>query len=166
MKALLVIYLILFALLASSCQKSTQAGVSGVSSNCISNPGGCSSSLYQQNQIYGYSSYGNTSNPFYYSNNTAYLCNCPYGTVPTYNSNAGLGCVSPYTSNFSFYAYIYIGWNNSQWYNLPHLSSLSSNCYSGAMQSCLVNSASCPGGSFCLQSSAGSSLGLCVTNYR
>jgi len=171
MKTALIIYFMLFILLASSCQKpNSQAGVSGVSSACISNPAGCNSSLYQQSA--GYSAYGNSGNPFTYYNNSAYLCNCPYGTMPTYNSSAGLGCVQSYSTPMvygSFYAYLYIGWS-SGWYQMPGISTYNasySSCYNGAIQSCVVNeSGSCPIGSFCLENSAGSSLGLCVTNYR
>lgn len=170
MKSLLIIYFMLFILLASSCQKSnSQAGVSGVSANCISNQAGCNSSLYQQSA--GFSAYGNSGNPFNYYNNSAYLCNCPYGTTPTYNSAAGLGCVQPsysyaYAIYGGFYAYLYIGWNNG-WYQLPALNTYSSSCYNGAIQSCVVGaSGDCPIGSFCLENSAGSTLGLCVTNYR
>jgi hypothetical protein len=167
---MLIIYLVLLVLLASSCQKGTQAGVSSVSANCVTNPTSCNSSLYQQS--YGYSNYGNTSAPFSYYNNSAYLCNCPSGMIPTYNSNAGLGCVRPYSSTYlygEFYAYLYIGWNNG-WYQTAGLSTYNSaysSCYNGAVQSCVVGqSEACPIGSFCLENSAGSSLGLCVTNYR
>lgn len=171
MKSALVIYFMLFILLASSCQKTnSQAGVSGVSSACISNPTGCNSSLYQQSA--GYYSYGNSSNPFTYYNNSAYLCNCPYGTIPTYNSSAGLGCVQAYSQPIIYgglYAYLYIGWN-SGWYQMSAINTYSStysSCYNGAIQSCVVNqSGSCPIGSFCLENSSGSTLGLCVTNYR
>jgi len=170
MKPMLIIYLVLFFLVASSCQRATQAGVSTVGSNCISNPASCNSSLYQQSS--DYSNYGNTSAPFSYYNNSAYLCNCPSGMIPTYNSNAGLGCVRPtyqYNLYGSFYAYLYIGWNNG-WYQTSGLTTLSStysSCYNGAVQSCMVNqSGTCPIGSFCLENSSGSSLGLCVTSYR
>jgi hypothetical protein len=170
MKPMLIIYLVLFILLASSCQKPTQAGVTNVNSNCITNPSSCNSSLYQQSS--NYSNYGNTANPFNYFNNSAYLCNCPAGMIPTYNSSAGLGCVSSYNS-FSmygeFYAYLYLGWNNG-WYQMAGLNTLNSSyssCYSGAVQSCVVNqSGSCPLGAYCLPNSSGSRLGLCVTSYR
>ena len=168
MKFALIIYFMLFILVASSCQKSTQAGASGVNSTCITSPSSCNSTLYQQSN--GYSNYGNTANPFSYYGDSAYLCNCPYGMIPTYNSRAGLGCVSPsYSLYGSFYAYLNIGWNNG-WYQMAAYSSLNSSysgCYSGAIQSCVVNeSGSCPIGNFCLENSAGSNLGLCVTNYR
>ena len=189
MKSVLFIYFALFILVAFSCQKSSVNKSSGelVNANsCSSNPANCNSSLYQQS--YGYSNYGNTSSPFNYYNNSAYLCNCPYGTVPTYNSYAGLGCVqtSYYSSDYQtdgyldtskaaglgIYGYIYVGWSNNQWYGQPQVNSFyygssSSSCYSGAIQSCLVGqSNSCPGGSFCRSNGANSSLGLCVTTYR
>lgn len=171
MKSVLIIYFMLFILLASSCQKpNSQAGVSGVSSNCIQSPSSCNSSLYQQS--YGYSAYGNTYSPFSYYNNSAYLCNCPYGYYPTYNSSAGLGCVRPnYTTSIygGFYAYLYIGWNNG-WYQTSTYNTYNSgysSCYNAAIQSCVVNDGgTCAAGSFCLENSTGSNLGLCVTNYR
>ncbi len=169
MRTVFFIYLALFLVMASSCQKKAAS----VSNNCITNPASCSSSMYQQNT--GYSNYGNTSNPFNYSGNTAYLCNCPAGSMPTYNSYSGLGCVQTSYYNpsyFGVYAYMYLSWGNNQWNNMPYLSgynqsSYSSSCYNGAVQSCVIGQAnSCPMGTYCLESNAGSSLGLCVTTYR
>lgn len=168
MRVLLLVYFALFILMASSCQKSKEAGAS-VDSACINNPASCNSSAYQQNS--GYSSYPNTGNPFTYSNNSAYLCSCPYGSIPTYNAYAGLGCVRTSYINFSFYAgysmgYMYLGWNQNQWYNQPQLSTYGANCYNGAVQSCVAGQNTCPAGSTCMQNSRGSGLGLCVTSYR
>jgi hypothetical protein len=176
MKSAIIIYSILFILLASACQKgNTEAVVGGVNATCINNPASCNSSLYQQSN--GYTAYGNNSNPFQYHNNSAYLCSCPYGTTPTYNSYAGLGCVQnnyySYGYYGSFYAYLYIGWGSNSWYQLPQLSSYNynynygnSNCYTGAIQSCVVNENNCPVGYSCRPNSSNSSLGLCATAYR
>lgn len=172
MKAALIIYSILFILLASACQRgNNEAAVSGVNANCINNPAACNSSLYQQSN--GYTAYGNNYNPFQYYNNSAYLCSCPYGTVPTYNSYAGLGCVQSnyFSYSFGFYGYLYLGWGSNSWYQLPQLSSYNysytySNCYNGAVQSCVVNQNNCPAGYTCRPNSSNSSLGLCATAYR
>ena len=164
----LVLSLLLCLFAGTSCQKTASQAANN---NCISNPSSCNSSLYQQSN--GYSSYTNTSNPFYYYNNTAYLCNCPAGTIPTYNSYSGLGCVQSYYTNtyFGMYAYFYIGWNSNQWSSISQLSSFNYNsyyqCYNGAVQSCVVGQTNtCPLGTFCHENSAGSSVGHCVTTYR
>lgn len=163
-----VTLLAIAALITTSCQKTASQAAN---SNCITNPSSCNSSLYQQSN--GYSTYSNSSNPFYYYNNTAYLCNCPSGTIPTYNSYSGLGCVQSYYTNtyFGAYAYLYIGWNSNQWSSLSQLNSFNYNtyyqCHNGAVQSCVVGQVNiCPLGTYCHESSAGSSVGLCVTSYR
>jgi hypothetical protein len=169
MRILLLVYFALFIVMASSCQKSKEAGAS-VNSACVSQPTSCNSSAYQQNS--GYSSYPNNSgNPFLYAGNSAYLCSCPYGSIPTYNSYAGLGCVQTSYFNFSFYSgfslgYTYLGWNQNQWSLQSQLSTYGANCYSGAVQSCVAGQNTCPAGSSCMQSSRNSNLGLCVTSYR
>lgn len=169
MRILLLVYFALFIMMASSCQKTKEAGPS-VSANCVSQPSSCNSSAYQQSN--GYSTYPNNGNPFSYANNSAYLCSCPYGSVPTYNSYAGLGCVQTSAFSFSFYAgfstgYAYLGWNQNQWNWQSQLSSYGANCYNGAIQSCVSSQANtCPAGTVCMQNSGSSSLGLCVTSYR
>ncbi|MGZ3690373.1 MAG: hypothetical protein ACXVAX_02645 [Pseudobdellovibrio sp.] len=172
MKLAVFISLALLFVGLSSCQNKSNSS----SSDCTNNPSMCAnSSLYQQNTGYTGYGYGNNSNPFNYYGNTAYLCNCPYGTMPTYNGSAGLGCVSTnyYNQGFGFYGYIHLGWNNNQWSNMSGLNSFYppnnpySSCYNGAVQSCVMGQANtCPAGTFCLDNSGQSSLGLCVTDYR
>ncbi len=100
----------------------------------------------------GYQHGGGSSNgPFHYLNNSAYLCNCQPGFIPTYNTHAGLGCVQSqiaagtgygssygngygtsytasygtgYNGSYSGGAYAYFSWgaNNNQWTNIPQIS--------------------------------------------
>lgn len=169
MRVLLLVYFALFILMATSCQRSKEAGAS-VTSACINQPASCNSSVYQQSD--GYSAYSNNGNPFSYAGNSAYLCNCPYGSIPTYNAYAGLGCVQTSYVNFSFYGslylgYMYLGWSQNQWSLQSQLTTYGANCYNGAIQSCVPNQANtCPAGSTCMQNGRSSSLGLCVTSYR
>lgn len=191
MKTLILVYFALFILLASACNNGN--GEASISNNadCISNPASCNSAIYQQNN--GYTNYGGTGSPFYNNGNSNYLCNCPAGTMPTYNSYAGLGCVrtASYSSGLSagigLYGYLYVGWGtNHQLYAMPQLYRYNDyydynygynrsyeygynnrNCYNGAVQSCVVGQANnCPSGYACRQSGAQSTLGLCVTAYR
>jgi hypothetical protein len=175
------------ALLMSSCQGSSNSsnGNAAVPTNaCVSNPSSCQSGVYQQG--YGFQNYNsgyNTSygyppggqNGFYYTNNSAYLCSCPAGSVPTYNNYGGLGCVQ--NNLVSGGGYAYFGWgagtsnaNNHQWVNIPQVSNYTgynnnSSCYNGVVQSCLVDqAASCSAGYTCRASAAQSRLGLCVSN--
>ena len=173
MRVLLLVYFALFILVASSCQKSKEANV-GVTSACVNQPASCNSSVYQQSD--GYSTYSNNGNPFSYSGNSAYLCNCPNGSIPTYNSYAGLGCVQTSYYNMSYYGnfngsyamgFLYLAWGQNQWYPQSQLSTYGANCYNGAVQSCVSGQANtCPAGSSCMQNGRSSSLGLCVTSYR
>lgn len=194
MKTFVFIYFALTILILSSCQKSGEATVAGVNGQCITNAASCNTSAYAQARGYGYypygsgsggyatnygygSNYGNGSNyygygynysaPFTYYNNNAYLCNCPAGTIPTYNGYAGLGCVSTSNLNYGWGSYFYMGWGSSNWYTMPNLNSYSG-CYSGAVQSCAINVPnSCPTGSYCLSNFTGSTLGLCTAgNHR
>lgn len=197
-KSLLFIYFALVILVFSSCQPSggKEATVSGMN-GCIANPAACNNTPYQQNQgyyPYGYnSSYGYNYNysqyynqPFTYYGNNAYLCNCPAGTIPTYNSSAGLGCVRSATASFTgqrghsghggrraqkAYGYFYLGWYNNSWYSTPYISTYyynQSSCYSGAVQSCLLGTASqtCPAGYLCRASGSSTTLGLCTAASR
>lgn len=187
------VFLFCFALLGLlSCQKSNQsADVPGMQANCVNNPSLCQPYTYQQspgfsnyngynsyNNYYGggavYGGYNNGSyNPFYYTNNAAYLCNCPSGYIPTYNSYAGLGCVQN-TSVYGF-GYLYFSWgvSTNQWTSVGQITSISaagyssssSACYNGVVQSCLTTQInSCMIGYSCRSSSAGSQLGLCISD--
>ena len=169
MRVLLLVYFALFIMMASACQKTKEAGV-GATSACINQPGNCNSSVYQQSD--GYSAYGNTNNPFSYNGSSAYLCSCPYGSIPTYNSYAGLGCVQASYFNFSLYGsfssgFLYLGWAQNQWNWQSQLNTYGANCYNGVVQSCVSGQENmCPAGSSCMQNSRNSNLGLCVTSYR
>jgi hypothetical protein len=193
MRTLFICYLALVILAFASCQKSNQeAVVPTMTTDCVNNPSACNSGLYQQspgftpynyngntpygggyyggNYGYTYGGYaGGTYNPFVFGNNSAYLCNCPVGSVPTYNNYAGLGCVQ--SSQFYGFAYVSFGYgaNNNQWTNIPQISNQvgygNSSCYNGVVQSCLVNNSStCSVGYSCRSNSASSSLGICVSN--
>ncbi len=168
---------------------------------CGSN-GALNGSAYQTNQ--GYSPYGNGSTgygtggsgsgygsgygsgsgyqygnghgqPFNYYNNNAYLCNCPNGTIPTYNGSAGIGCVSRVTmsSKVNLSAFFYLTWGtNNRWNTLPQLYRYNygggnTSCYNGAVQSCTVGQVNnCPGGYVCQMNGSRSTLGLCVASHR
>jgi hypothetical protein len=173
MKTVLFVYFALVIITLSACQKSGsgEATVSGLNSQCVSNPTACNSGAYQQSQGYSPYNYNNGSNgynqystPFSYNNNTAYLCNCPIGSLPTYNSYAGLGCVR---QSASFSGFFYLGWGHKRWNSTPYIRSYSfnnnSNCYSGAVQSCLLSLAnSCSPGYICRSNNNASNIGLCV----
>ena len=181
MRVLFFTYLACVVILVTSCQNNKNS--SNMNTDCVNNPQLCQSNVYSQTpgftpyNYYGFGGYsynnqylGGTG-PFYYLNNSAYLCNCPGGTVPTYNSYSGLGCVQ---SNMlgGGYGYAYYGYsasNNNQWVNIPQISNLSgytnNGCYNGVVQSCIVNGpATCSSGYTCRSSSAASALGMCVSN--
>lgn len=191
MKTLLIIYFTLVIILLSACQPSGKEAIVSGNNTCITDPVSCNGTAavqgtgygYQNNQ--GYYPYGNGSGygysqPFNYYNNNAYLCNCPSGTVPTYNPGAGLGCVSSShlsstygSAKVGFSGYFYLSWGSNQWNTLPQLYRYnyggggSSSCYNGAVQSCTLNQASnCPSGYMCRPNSTNSNLGLCVASYR
>jgi hypothetical protein len=184
MKTLVIIYLSLVILAFAGCQKSNQdATVPTVTTDCLNNPNLCNSGAYQQspgftsyNYGYGYgynnSIYGSGYNPYAYG--TGSLCNCPIGTVPTYNNYSGLGCVR--SSLIYGFAYVTIGYssNNNQWTNMPQISNTvgyggvqGSRCYQGVVQSCLVgDSSSCSTGYTCRATGASSHLGICGAVYN
>lgn len=188
----LKLFLALIALVGfSACQKSDgDSQAQPMNAQCVNNPQLCQGNLYHQSpgfQPYGYGGYGygyngynnygyggyynnyGYQNPFNYMNNTAYLCSCPAGSVPTYNMYAGLGCVQ--TSQIYGYGYAYFGYgpDNQHWINIPQISNhtgySNSGCYNGVVQSCIVDQAnSCSAGYTCRSQSAGSRMGLCVSN--
>lgn len=178
-KSFLCILFLGLAILNFGCQQSNnQTTVPTVSSDCINYPQSCNSSFYTQNT--GFTTYGtgyvysgngyisSGATPFYMANSAAYLCNCPFGSVPTYNTYSGLGCVqSQYVG--SGYAAFSWGPNNGQWLNIPQISNYSgypnSSCYNGVVQSCVVGATnSCTAGYTCRYASAASSLGICQKN--
>jgi hypothetical protein len=163
----------------SSCQNSSnESSDQNMNAYCMNNPSACQQGVYQQN--YGFYPYNyNNGYPYqggYQLTNSAYLCSCPAGSVPTYNNYGGLGCVS--SSSMTGYGYAYFGWNanglsgatNNQWTNIPQISNYTGynnqgGCYNGVVQSCLVDQASaCSSGYTCRATSAQSRLGLCVSS--
>lgn len=187
MKTLFFVYLTLALVVLSSCQKSgSDAYVPGVNGQCATNAASCNTGAYNQARGTGYYPYGYNSSygynynynsyaqqPFTYYNNSAYLCHCPPGTIPTYNSYAGIGCVNANHWQYNSSAYFYLGWGANSWnftgslntYNYGNYSN--SNCYNGAIQSCVINQAnSCPSGSFCHARMPGSLFGLCTFGSR
>src|SRR3989344_4518254 len=159
MKILLIMYVALVVLALSGCKSKTetQAIVPPISGNCVTSQVGCQSGIY------------NTPGYTHYMYNSAYLCNCGPGYVPTYNTYAGLGCVQSSNIGSSHYAYYSWGANNNQWTNIPQISNhvgyQNSGCYNGVVQSCLVDQPStCAVGFTCRADSASSRLGLCRAN--
>lgn len=182
MRTLLFIYFALVIMTLTACQPSGKEAIVAGNNACITDPVSCGSngavngSAYQNNQ--GYSPYGYGTNygygytqPFNYYNNNAYLCNCPNGTIPTYNGSAGLGCVSTASMSAGLSAFFYLSWGNNQWNTLPQLYRYNygggpTSCYNGAVQSCSMAQPNCPPGYLCRTSGTGSSLGLCVASHR
>ena len=188
MKTLIVMYIALVFLALSGCNpriEEQQATVPPppLTGDCVANPAACQTNLYNtpgyqpynynnpyQQSYYsgGYSyQYGYDNGPFSYQQNSAYLCNCQQGYMPTYNSYAGLGCVQ----NAAQGAYAYFSWgaNNNQWTNIPQISNHSgytnNGCYNGVVQSCLVDQPNtCSVGYSCRADSASSRLGLCIAS--
>jgi len=167
MRLMFFTYLAFIVLLVTSCQNNSDNN-SQVTTDCVYNPSLCQGGIYQQSPgfiPYNYTNgYGN-----YYTNNSAYLCNCPSGTVPTYNNYGGLGCIqSNYLGGYG-YAYLSLsGANNNQWVNIPQISNVqgynSNGCYNGVVQSCLVsNPSTCTSGYTCRATTAASAIGLCVS---
>ena len=91
---------------------------------------------------------------------------------------AGMGCVNSGMMSGG-YGYVYFGYgygygagssaNNNQWTNIPQVSNYvgynSQSCYNGVVQSCMTDQQiMCSSGYTCRASSAGSRLGLCVSN--
>ncbi len=183
-------YLILVTFMVTSCQKNNDSDSGVITTDCISYPQACQGSVYNQPGFtpynynyngYGYGQqggvfynngyYGSGTSPFHQMYNSAYLCNCPVGSVPTYNNYGGLGCVqSSLLGGFQGYAYYgYNTSNNNQWTNIPQISNVqgynNSSCYNGVVQSCIVNDQStCRSGYSCRASSAASAIGICVSN--
>ncbi|MBC7420474.1 MAG: hypothetical protein H7328_07065 [Bdellovibrio sp.] len=187
MKTVFLVYIALVVLAMSSCQKENNdtATVPDMNAQCISNPSLCQQNLYQQNAGFnhynnpnqnGYQNgqYGNQygtqyGGGYYNQNNLSNLCNCPDGSMPTYNNYAGLGCVQSNQIYGSGYAYFSWGASNTHWTNVPQLSNVGNysqnTCYNGVVQSCLVDRANtCSTGYTCRVSAASSRLGLCVSN--
>lgn len=177
MRLMFFAYLAMVVFLVTSCQKNEDDNQNTVTTNCVYNPATCQSNIYNQSpgftpyNYYGYGHTNGSSGPFYYLNNSAYLCNCPAGSIPTYNTYAGLGCVqSNYLGGYG-YAYMSISGsatNNSQWMNIPQISNVqgysTNGCYNGVVQSCVVsNPSTCQTGYVCRPSVAASAIGLCVS---
>lgn len=173
---LLVSIVSIFFISSCQSQSNNDAATQTMDPYCMNNPTACQQGVYQQN--YGFYPYNTNYNyqGGYQLNNSAYLCSCPAGSMPTYNNYGGLGCVSSNYMTGSGYAYF--GWNgsglsgasNNQWTNIPQISNYTGynnqgGCYNGVVQSCFVDQASsCSSGYTCRATSAQSRLGLCVSN--
>lgn len=197
MKTLVIVYFALVLITLTACQPSGKEAIVAGNNSCSTDPLTCGSngnvngSAYQYNQGYtpygtgtgnGTTNYGSGSSygngygqPFNYYNNSAYLCNCPNGTIPTYNGSAGIGCVSrvAMSSKVNLSAFFYLSWGtNNQWNTLPQLYRYNygggnTSCYNGAVQSCTVGQVNnCPGGYVCHVNGSSSTLGLCVASHR
>lgn len=184
---------IIFALFVAAC------GDNGGSNNnnngyiatspldgCITGNGYCNTNIYNQYYQYGWMTYPGFRPGYNYINyfqQYGGACNCPAGTLPVYNSYAGLGCVSeaylrPFIG-FNFYWQISWGYNpyggyysshplNDYPVNTNQISNISGyptngNCQQNLIQSCYVDQAnSCGNGATCRVTAAGSRLGICV----
>jgi hypothetical protein len=176
MRLMFFTYLVFVVFLVTSCQNNQDDNNNTMTTNCVYNPSQCSSNIYQQGggfspYSYQYSNTSGYSGAFYYLNNSAYLCNCPAGSIPTYNSYGGLGCVqSSYMGSYG-YAYMTINGSsagNNQWMNIPQISNVqgysSNGCYNGVVQSCIVsNPSTCSAGYVCRPTDAASAVGLCAS---
>lgn len=182
MKIFVFVYFFLLILTLTACQPSPKDAMVPGSNTCVTDPVSCGGTqatqgnAYQNNNNYGgYYPYGYGSGyaqPFHYYNNSAYLCNCPTGTVPTYGYQGRLGCMASaqFSSTVGLSAYFYLSWGTNQWNPMPqmyHYSYGGRSCYNGAVQSCALGQAnSCASGYTCQAQGSISGLGLCVANYR
>lgn len=207
LQILAIFALVVLSLTACQKPSSNETTVpANLNGNCVQNPSQCQNGVYQQTpgfypygypqsgynrygSGYGYNYYGSSyyynngyygtgASPFYFANEAAYLCSCPAGSLPTYNTYSGLGCIQGASAYGS--GYVYFGWsaggglsgngsNNNQWVNIPQISNYvgyqNSSCYNGVIQSCIVDQANtCSVGYTCRPSAAASRLGLCVSN--
>lgn len=189
MKNLILSAMALIALAGFGCAKGgssdDQQTTTVMTTDCVTYPQNCNTNYYNNqygfqpyqtygngNYFYNNGYYGTGSGSMYYNANGNSLCNCPQGSIPTYNSFAGMGCVN---SNLmgNTGAYAYYGWssgaNNNQWMNIPQISNYvgypGQSCYNGVVQSCLTDQQNtCGTGFTCRASSAQSRIGLCVSN--
>lgn len=180
MRLILLICLALSLWACDSKKSNDQAAVPGPDASCMNGAAFCNSSLYSNYRgfspyginPYNYGGYNNywSSNGNSWNNGYASLCGCSYGSVPTYNSSFGLGCVNATNYWAMSGSFSHWGWgvNASQWTNIPQVSNLQGNpignsaCYNGAVQSCFVAQPnSCGNGQTCQPISGGSSMGLC-----
>jgi hypothetical protein len=179
---------LLLFLVLSGCQQGSNNSNENTQVNniCVTQPSACQPQVYQQNP--GFQPYDHGQNGFhngypsnyyngaYHTNNGSLLCNCPAGSVPTYNNYGGLGCVQLNYLQGSVNGYAYFGLSgslggatNRQWVNIPQISNYKgydqSSCYNGVIQSCLVDQQStCSQGYTCKATAAQSRLGLCISN--
>ncbi len=181
MKNIIFATLTAITFLGFSCAKSggstvQQPTATTMNTDCVNNPQLCNNNYYNNN--YGFQPY-NYNNGGYYNAVGSNLCNCPSGTMPTYNAYAGMGCVNANVVNSGgsggLYGYAYFGYgtgsgaNNNQWMNIPQVSNYvgynNQSCYNGVVQSCMTDQQNmCSTGFTCIASNASSRMGLCVSN--
>jgi hypothetical protein len=195
MKKLVYIF---FALFVAACDGGGDGGGGGqvattpLDTRCLDGSAYCNSSVYGQYGQYGWSAYpgyyGYGNYMSYYQRNG--FCNCPVGSIPTYNSWTGLGCVQQtYVNmyagmqlywNFGIGAgygygsgYGYSGWGvnpgiQNNWQQVSNVQGYNNGYSCGnnggnLTQSCLVDRVnSCGGGATCRPTGGGSRLGICV----
>ncbi len=185
MKNILLAIVTAMTVIGFGCAKSGDSTTQTTNADCLNNPQLCNSNYYNNN--YGFQPYNyNINGGYYYNNGTSAnyygavgsnLCNCPVGTMPTYNTYAGMGCVNTnmISGNGGLYGYAYFGYgtgsaaNNNQWMNIPQISNYvgynNQSCYNGAVQSCMTDQQNmCASGFTCIASNASSRMGLCVSN--
>ncbi|MNJ99747.1 hypothetical protein D3C87_175280 [compost metagenome] len=162
-----------------------QIATTPLDNRCFNGQMNCNSGVYNQFYQYGWMAYPGFQYGYNYTNyfNQYGVCNCPVGTLPTYNSYAGLGCVrQEYLNPFmGFSFYWQVGWGGYGSYGYSHpmndypvninqISNVSGypnngNCQQNLIQSCYANQAnSCGTGATCRITAAGSGLGICVRN--
>jgi hypothetical protein len=85
---------------------------------------------------------------------------------PVYNSSWGLGCIEGrYVNNNSYYAGFYWNSTNSQWVNIPQVTTMpvnnGGNCYMDTVLACDTSNPSTCGSSGVCYSPTGSRIGVC-----
>ena len=178
-----------------SCGKKNddKTAVTPLTTACLSGQTYCDSTLYNQGypyfmaypgqtqmyggqSMYGYMGYNQYSgyNPYGGGYNTYSMqqsfCDCGANGRPVYNNAIGLGCVSNQIAQpvAGSMVYWYLSAQNTQWVNIPQVSSTSgySNsgaCYNNVASACLTDQPnSCGTGYYCMPAGGANRIGLCV----
>lgn len=171
-----------------------------ITNTCLTGQQNCNMNGYQTYQPYGFRPY--PINPYYYGGYGTYwtqysgfnvqiyssvmFCDCPIGTIPVYNNQYGLGCVSRtvVTPFIGVIGYYNLPSANGHWVNTPQVSSVAGptarydlnaanrarrrrpmpahNCHAQVAQSCFTAQPnSCMGGQICRPTAPNSGLGIC-----
>lgn len=168
-----------------------------IDNSCLTGQANCNTNGYQTYQPYGFRPY--PINPYAYggywnywtqysgfgshNTSTTLFCDCPIGTMPVYNNQFGLGCVSharvaPFSGTVGYYN---IPGAQSPWVSVPrpnggparHIyrprqqSGPGLNCHTRVAHSCFVQQPnSCMAGQTCRPTMNNSGLGVCVHQGR